>query len=251
MKLLFVDANRSMVEMVTGWLKVLGYDVYHAYSEEQTRFKWIEHKPDLVIIDNNLDNVDVLSLCSELKRKCDALLIIVDERKDVRDEVRCLEAGADDYLHKPFFPDQLIAHIHAITRRKHPVIQQNPPTRFVRVGPLCIDSLHNEVRIRDQILRLTPIEGKLMYFLAINAGIVCTPSQIVNYGWEFTSNGDASLVKSHIYHLRQKIEENPQNPRYILTIPNVGYMLARHTDSESETRLVKVGGEPSLLEYKS
>lgn len=226
MKLLIIDNDRHMVEMMTGWLKVLGYEVNRAYTEEQARIKWKECKADVVIVDTHLGDTDALMLCQELRNQNDALILVLTEDKGVRDEIRCLEAGADGYMHKPFFPDQLLAHIHAISRRARSSVRNLPPP-LVQVGSLCIDSLYNEVHIRGKTIRLTPTECKLIHLLAINAGNVCTLDQIVNYVWDFAEAGINGLVRSHIYHLRRKIEMDTQDPHYILTVPNIGYMLVR------------------------
>ena len=117
MKLLIVDNDRDLVEMLNSWLKTLGYEVYRAYSGERAKVEWEEQKPDLVILDTVLRDVDALDMCREMRHIHDALVLVVTDGKDVQDEVRCLESGADDYLRKPFFPSQLLARIRAVSRR--------------------------------------------------------------------------------------------------------------------------------------
>ncbi|SRR5579884_670992 len=233
MKLLVVDSNRNMVEMLAGWLKMLGYQVYPAFSGEQARVKWLEYQPDIVVIESALQDVNALAMCRDLQKQHDALLLLMSMEKDVLEEVRCLEEGADDYLRKPFFPDQLLAHIHAMTRRARSTVKL-PPTSSVQVGPLCVDPMHNTVSIYDKTVRLTPTEGKLMSLLAMNANGVCTTGQMVSYVWGFSDEGDSVLIKTHIYHLRQKIEPDPANPRYLLTVPGVGYTLVRAFDEKGD-----------------
>ena len=231
MKLLIVDSDRNMVEMLTAWLKTIGYEVYRAYTGEQAKAKWLEHQPDLIILDPTLKDVDALSMCRDLGSKHDALILVVSIGKDADDEVRCLESGADDYLRKPFLPDQLLAHIRAVGRRARSTIKL-PPSSTINIGPISLDPLRNKVSVRGKTIRLTPMEGKLLNLLAINAGDVCTLSQIVTYVWGYGDPGDISLVKTHIYHLRQKIELDPSNPRYLLSVPGVGYTLIRPFDWE-------------------
>src|SRR5213078_358252 len=167
MKLLVVDSDRHLVEMLTNWLKTLGYEVYRAYTGEQAKARWLEQQPDLVILDSALEDVDALAMCREMRTKHDALLLVVTEGKDVHDEVRCLESGADDYLRKPFFPSQLLARIHALGRRGRSTLAQRPSS-IISVGPLRVDSLHNEVSIDGKSARLTPTESKLLHLLAVN-----------------------------------------------------------------------------------
>ncbi len=233
MKLLIVDNDRDLVEMLNSWLKTLGYEVYRAYSGERAKVEWEEQKPDLVILDTVLKDADALDMCREMRHIQDALVLVVTDGKDVQDEVRCLESGADDYLRKPFFPSQLLARIRAVSRRGRSTLTQRPSS-IIKVGPLCVDSLHNEVRINGKTARLTPTESKLLHLLAVNANNVCTADQIVSHIWGFGNDGDSCLIKAHIRHLRQKIEPDPSKPCYILTVPGVGYTLIRSLSGERD-----------------
>jgi DNA-binding response OmpR family regulator len=231
MKILVIDSDRDLVEMLTSWLKTLGYEIYRAYTIERARTEWLEHKPDLVLLDTSLNYVNTLVLCREMRLNHDALIMVVTEEKDVHDEVRCLDAGADDYLRKPFFPSQLLAHIRAVSRRARTTLELSPSS-VVTVGPIQIDSLHNTVTINGKVARLTPTESKMLHLLAINANDVCTSSQIVTHVWGYAGEGESGLIKAHIRHLRQKIEPDPSNPCYIQTISGVGYTLIRHPFDE-------------------
>jgi DNA-binding response OmpR family regulator len=235
MKILIVDNDRDTVEMLTSWLKTLGYEVYRAYTGERAKVEWEAQKPDLVILDTTLKDTDALEMCRELRHQHDALVLVLTDGKDVHDEVRCLESGADDYLRKPFFPQQLLARIHAVSRRGRSTLAQRPSS-IVKVGPLLVDSLHNEVRINGKLARLTPTESKLLYLLAINANNVCTADQIVSHIWGFGNEGDNSLIKAHIRHLRQKIEPDPGNPCYILTVPGIGYTMTHQPTEENDLK---------------
>jgi DNA-binding response OmpR family regulator len=238
MKLLIVDNDRDLVEMLNSWLKTLGYEVYRAYSGERAKVEWEEQKPDLVILDTVLRDVDALDMCREMRHIHDTLVLVVTDGKDVQDEVRCLESGADDYLRKPFFPSQLLARIRAVSRRGRSTLAQRPSS-IIKVGPLCVDSLHNEVSINGKSARLTPTESKLLHLLAVNANNVCTADQIVSHIWGFGNEGDSGLIKAHIRHLRQKIEPEPSKPCYILTVPGVGYTLIRYLSDERDARDTK------------
>src|SRR2546421_6506004 len=139
MRLLIIDSDRDMVEMLTNWLKAYGYEVHWAYTGKQAESKWLEYEPDLVILDVALKDVDALGMCRDLRTKHDALVLVVTDGKDVQDEVRCLESGADDYLRKPFFPSQLLARIRAVSRRVRSTLEQRPSS-IVTVGPVRVDS---------------------------------------------------------------------------------------------------------------
>src|SRR3984893_2096442 len=235
MKLLIVDNDRDLVEMLTSWLKTLGYEVHRAYSGERAKIEWEEQKPDLVIMDTVLKDADALDMCREMRHIHDALVLVVTDGKNVQDEVKCLESGADDYLRKPFFPSQLLARIRAVGGRGRSTLTQRPSS-IIKVGPLCVDSLHHEVRIDGKTARLTPTESRLLHLLAVNANNVCTADQIVSHIWGFGNDGDSCLIKAHIRHLRQKIEPDPSNPRYIITVPGVGYTMIRTSPDEQDTR---------------
>lgn len=235
MKLLIVDTNQSMLDMVTIWLKSLGHEATYATTEDQMRSRWIELRPDIVIASSIISDPEILTICKELQSKVDALILALDDcaNTNVQSEIRWLEAGADDYLRKPFYPDQLLAHIHALGRR---IRNANSPQihSVIHAGPISVDLLHNEVHIHHKIVRLTPTESKILHLLASNAGHVCTQQQIVNYVWECNATEIATLIKPHIYNLRQKIEANPQKPHYILTVPNTGYMLAQTDNKQTQ-----------------
>jgi DNA-binding response OmpR family regulator len=233
MKLLIADPDRDLVEMLTSWLKTLGYEVYRAYTGDRAKIEWEEQEPDLVVMDSSLKDVDALAMCRDMRHKHDALVLVMTEEKGVRDEVHCLESGADDYLRKPFFPSQLLARIHALSRRGRSTLSQRPSS-IITVGPIRVDSLHNEVSINGKAARLTPTESKLLHLLAVNANNVCTAGQIVSHIWGFGNDGDSCLIKAHIRHLRQKVEPDPGKPCYILTVPGVGYTLVRQSSEEEK-----------------
>jgi len=230
-KLLFIDTDHELITMVGGWLRTLGYQIHCAFSIEQAKAAWYEQQPDLVIIDAYFGEDSTLALCRDMRSKHDALVMVVANSKSIDEEIHWLEAGADDFLRKPFYPSQLLAHIRTLGRRMRWTLEHRPSS-IITVGPLRVDSLHNEVTINGKTSRLTPTESKLLHLLALNANDVCTSGQIVSHVWGYTEDGDACLIKAHIRHLRQKIEPDPAAPRYILTIPGVGYTLTNPVDEE-------------------
>ncbi len=237
MKLLIVDTDHDLVEMLTAWLKKLGYEVYRAYNAERARVKWEEQHPDLVILDATSKDTDAIAMCRDMRNKHDALVLVLTAGNDVQDEVKCLELGADDYVRKPFFPSQLLAHIHALSRRGRSSLSLRPPS-IVTVGPISVDTLRNEASIHGKTAHLTPTESKLLYLLAVNANNVCTAGRIVSHIWGFGNDGDTCLIKTHIYQLRQKIEPEPGTPRYILTVPGVGYTLVHRFSEDHNAKQV-------------
>jgi DNA-binding response OmpR family regulator len=229
MKLLIVDNDCDQVEMLTNWLKTLGYEVYHAYTGRQASQEWAQQQPDLVIIDPVLKDMDGLELCQEMSARYNTLVLTMMYSTSVKDEIRCLDSGADDYLCKPFFPAQFLARIRAVSRRGRSPLLQQPPS-VVTVGSICVDFLHNEVSVGNTTVRLTPIESKLLHLLAVNVNNVCTTTQIISHLWGFGSNRDGSLIKAHICHLRQKIEGDFAHSTYIQTVLGIGYTLVHASE---------------------
>lgn len=229
MKVLVADSDADLVEMLTSWLQARGYQVKYALSTERIRFHWIELEPDLIIVDTALKGADTLGLCRELRSAHDALVLALGSSWDAGTQIRCLEAGADAYLVKPFLPAQLLAHIHALSRRVRGTLLRHPSS-IMTVGPLRVDALRNEVSVNGTLSRLTPTESKLLHLLAVNANDVCTLDQIVAHVWGYGEQSDTTLVKAHIRHLREKIEHDPSKPSYIVTVAGSGYMLLRQPD---------------------
>ncbi len=174
MKLLVVDSDRDLVEMLTNWLRMYGHEVYRAYDMERAKAVWQEQQPDLVLIDTVLGEANVLKLCREVRNRHDALMMVITDGRDVHDEIRCLEGGADDYLRKPFFPAQLLARIHALSRRGRSTLAQRPSS-IITVGPIRVDSLHSDdgddwlikAHIRHLRQKIEPDASEPTYILTV------------------------------------------------------------------------------------
>lgn len=232
MNILIVDSDRDMVEMLTGWLRTRGYTVHYAFTADRIRTAWLEREPDLVILDVAMAGVDALAICREMRTHRDALILAMTADRDPQMEIHSLESGADAFLPKPFMPKQLLAHIHALGRRVRSTLQRQPSS-IMTVGPIHFDASRNEVTVNGRVSRLTPTESRILQILAANTGDVCTLNQIVSHAWGYGDDGDTYLIKAHIRHLREKIEPAPSKPRYIRTVPGVGYSLS--TSSVTET----------------
>jgi DNA-binding response OmpR family regulator len=232
MKLLVVDSDRDMVEMVTGWLRSRGYEVHYAFTNQRARQFWLDKRPDVVIIDPENNDNDPLGMCRELRDAHDALVLVVTRARDQDAESAYLENGADSFLAKPFLPRQMLAHLRALGRRVRSTLVRNPST-IITVGPLRVDTVRHEVTVSGKNVRLTPTESRLLHLLAANSNDICTLEQIVTHVWGFGEAGDTYLVKAHIRHLREKIEPVPGKPQFIVTTPGVGYMLKRQVSETS------------------
>jgi DNA-binding response OmpR family regulator len=228
MRLLIVDYDCEQINIMLSWLKARGYDVERASTAEQAQRAWKQQQPDLVIIDPAHQGVDALAMCRQMQQYHDALILVVTAEKDVREEVRCLEAGADDYLRKPFFPKQLLARIRALLRSNRAPTELQSLMPLV-VGELTIDPLRYQVHIGGRIFRVTPMESTLLWVLAVNVNHCCSASQLAVQLWANDGIKEAARIKKHIHSLRQKIEPDPSHPCFLLTVPDAGYMLRCHS----------------------
>jgi DNA-binding response OmpR family regulator len=236
MKLLVAESDADMVEMLTSWLRTRGYQVKYARNVARLRTEWVEQQPDLVILDTGLSGPDALGVCRELRCIHDALVLAIAPGADASTQVRCLESGADAYLVKPFLPAQVLAHIHALSRRVRTTLLKSPSS-ILTVGPIRVDALRNEVCVDGKTSRLTPTESKLLHFLAVNSNDVCTLDTIAAHVWGYAQESDTTLIKAHIRHVREKIERDPSRPRHIVTVAGSGYMLVRQPDVRAPTIL--------------
>jgi DNA-binding response OmpR family regulator len=172
-------------------------------------------------------------MCREMRGKHDALVLVTTDEQDPQLRVMCLECGANDCLRKPYSPVQLPAYINdAVARRGGPNLVEIPSS-IITVGPIRVDALHGEVSVDGKTTRLTPMESMVLHFLAVNANTVCTDSQIGSYIWRVNNGGCTGLIKGYIRYIRQKVEPDPSNPTYILTVPGVGYTLVSHDLDEA------------------
>jgi DNA-binding response OmpR family regulator len=222
MKILVADDDRDMVDLLTYWLKGHGYDVLRAFDGEQAIARWREGKPDMVILDIEMPKLDGFEVCRKMSSESNALVLFLTCRDHEADEVRGLDLGADDYLRKPFSPRQLLARIRALARRA--VAAPNiSSSSIVSVGPISLDSMRHEAMRNGVKVRLTPTESRLLHLLLTHSGQVLTTDVIVERVWGYDDAGDTGLVKTHIRHLRQKVEPEPNAPQFIVTVPGVGY----------------------------
>jgi DNA-binding response OmpR family regulator len=232
MKILIADDDRELVDMLTYWLRAHGHYVTAALDGEQTMKQWREQTPDLVLLDIQMPKCDGFEVIRRMRGESNALIIVLTCCDLEDDEVRALDLGADDFLRKPFRPRQLLAHIQAAARR---AVSASSPMNgsSITIGPISLDVGRHEVSRNGSRLRLTPIESRLLHLLLTHAGQVLTTNTIIERVWGYDEVGDSGLVKTHIRHLRQKVEPDPGSPRYLLTIPGVGYIFSLPVSAEN------------------
>lgn len=232
MNILVVDSDQDVVEMMVTWLRSRGFTVHFCFTADKARAAYLARKPDLVIADVSA-GIEILEIIQDARAEHDAMVLGLTDELNDKVEAYCLESGADAVTKKPWAPKLLLAHIHALGRRVRTTVQRRPASLFT-VGPIRFDAARNEVRINGADVHLTPTESRILQVLAINAGDVCTQAQIVMHAWGYGEEGDTYLIKAHIRNLREKIEPDPSKPRYIRTMPGVGYTLSAGTSSLRE-----------------
>src|SRR5512135_741793 len=224
--LVLVDDDDLLRRSLAFNLERAGYRVDTAASAEDA-LALIQHAvPDLVILDIGLPGMDGLDTLHKLRDQFHLPVIFLTARRREFDQVLGLELGADDYVTKPFDFDVLAARIKAVLRRAQattasPALQTTPLT----VGDLVIDPQAHTVTLKDQLLDLAPREFDLLYALALSAGRVVSAEDLIARVWGAEYSGEPQVVYVHIRWLREKIEDDPNHPRRIVTVRGVGYKL--------------------------
>lgn len=221
MKVLIVDDDRVLADVVAFALRRDGFEVIIAYDGPSALVRWAEEKPELIILDVNLPRMDGFTVCQRIRRETDTPIILLTVRSDDGDVVHGLEIGADDYISKPFSPRQLVARAHAVLRRA----RQPAKPSLKQVGEISLDANRREVRVANgQPVALTPLEGRLLDYLMVNAGQILTFDAIIDFVWG-PQGGDRDMLRQLVRRLRAKIEPDPAHPAFIQTIPGLGYGL--------------------------
>lgn len=220
---LVVDDEKTLVKALSFNLEKEGFRVEQAYDGEEALKKVFEIKPDIVVLDLMLPEVDGFEVCRRIRKKLEVPIIMLTARSEDIDKVLGLELGADDYLTKPFNSRELVARIKAILRRS--TVRDEEARKLIQIGKLQVDLLQHRVRLGDQEVSLTSKEFALLSFLAANAGNVYSREQLLEQVWGYDYYGDVRTVDVHIRHLREKLEKDPGNPELIITVWGTGYKI--------------------------
>ena len=230
-KVLVVDDEQSIVTLLKYNLETAGYIVEVAYDGEEALEKVNEIQPELVVLDVMLPKKDGIEVCKTIRSDKNLVPILMLTAKDDEfDRVLGLELGADDYMTKPFSPREVVARVKAILRRskfareieKADVDDEDILIENIRIRPEFF-----EVYKDDELLELTPKEFELLLYLIERQGRVITREHMLNSVWNYEFAGDSRIVDVHISHLRDKLEENPKQPKLIKTVRGLGYKLER------------------------
>lgn len=221
-RILTVDDDHQIRNVVKSILEVEGWLVEQADSGEQAVKVFSEKIPDIVLIDVALPDMNGFDLCRTLRQNSDVPIMIVTARTDIQDVVTGLESGADDYLTKPFAPQELSARVRALLRRAR---QASPSHQKMIFGNLEIIPDEGKVLLNDKEVPVTKTEFQLLCELGQDRGGVLSREVLLDNVWGLGYFGDMRLVDVHVRRLRMKIEDEPSNPKHLVTVRGLGYRL--------------------------
>ena len=221
MRVLVIDDEPPIRRALRAGLERSGHKVLLAGTAEEGLDLAAEHPPDLIILDLALPDKDGMQVCRELREWSKVPIIILSVRGQDQDKAAALDAGADDYLTKPFSQVELQARMRAVMRRFGN--DPEPEVPQVTLGDLHVDFVHRRVTEGGRTIRLTPIEYDLLRYMVLHPNRVLTHRQLLTQVWGVEYAEDINTLRAHLSHLRTKIEPNPPRPRYIHTEPRVGY----------------------------
>ena len=217
-RILVVDDDLALSEMIGIVLRSEGFEPSFCANGAQAVDAFRAARPDLVLLDLMLPGMDGIEVCARLRTESGTPIIMLTAKSDTVDVVGGLEAGADDYMVKPFNPKELVARIRTRLRPTAPSSGD-----VVRIGDLVLDVAGHEVRRGEERIGLTPLEFELLLALASKPEQVFTREMLLEQVWGYQYKADTRLVNVHVQRLRAKIEEDPDNPKLVTTVRGVGY----------------------------
>ena len=221
-RVLVVEDEVEMQRALRAGLTYHGFDVRIAGSGEEAVREAALWRPDVVLLDLGLPGMDGFATLRVLRPSSRAAVIVVSVMPGEKDKVRALDAGADDYVVKPFGTEELVARIKAVLRRQADVPAGEP---VIHAGDLVIDLSRRTVAVGGRSVRLTPTEYELLRYLALNAGKPVTHTTLLRQVWGEYAVGDKYNTRYVVAQIRKKLGDDPANPRYIVNEPGVGYRL--------------------------
>ena len=222
MHILVADDDLPSVKLTAYLLEEAGYQVLKAYDGSTIVQSVEQHNPDLVLLDVTMPKANGFDICRQIRRTSDVPIIFLTGRSQLQDRVMGLQIGGDDYLVKPFEPSELLARVEAVLRRRNSDML-NPSIRLSQ-GNITLDPVEHKVLFADnRTVELTPLEFRLIYYLMKNSGRVLNTSQILSKVWGYDYEGESNLVAVYVRRLRTKIETQPELPRHVITVRNLGY----------------------------
>ena len=224
LRILVVDDEKTIRRFLKATLISHGYNVIEAVNAKEALEFSVSSHPDAIILDLGLPDMDGIEVTRQIRKRAKTPIIILSVREDEADKIAALDAGADDYLTKPFNAGEMLARLRAVMRR---LLSKDKKSVF-KAGKLSIDISRHSVEVKARPVHLTPTEYDILKVLVLNAGKIMTHEQILKEIWNKDEDFEEALhlLRVTISNLRNKIESNPDRPAYILTEPGVGYRLS-------------------------
>ncbi len=217
-----IEDEKPIRRFLKATLRAAGWQVWEAENGERGLIEVSTRKPDLIIIDLGLPDIDGVDVIRELRSWCDRPILVLSARSQEMEKVAALDAGADDYLSKPFGTEECLARLRVLLRRHG---TGEPQDSVTRIGDVVVDLVHRQVRKAGQPLHLTPLEYRLLTTLIRHAGKVLTHRELLREVWGPAHSESSQYLRVFMGHLRQKLEDEPARPRHLLTETGVGYRL--------------------------
>jgi two-component system response regulator RpaA len=227
-RILIIDNDIATSEFISISLEMAGYEVDWAFDGIKGQALALQLVPDLILLDFALPKVDGFTVCRRLRqddRTANVPILILTALQQTQDKVKGFNAGADDYLTKPFAMEEMLARIQALLRRRKKVPKMNKPTEILSYGPLTLVPTKPEVIWFDSLIKLTWLESRLLHYLLQHHGRAVSLVEILKKVWGYGPNDDVETVRIHIRNLRAKLEPDRFHPRYIKTVYGAGYRL--------------------------
>lgn len=231
-KILVVDDEKPITDIIKFNLNKEGFDVITAFDGEEALTKTEEESPDLILLDLMLPKIDGLEVARQIRKSKNTPIIIISAKDDEIDKFLCLEMGADDYVTKPFSNRELVARVKANLRRSDILPEKTDKTSKIKIGNLEIDTDAYTVKKNNKTIELTNREYELLVYLARHVGQVMTREHLLQKIWDYDYFGDGRTVDVTIRRLREKVEDIPSNPTFLITKRGIGYYLNDPTNNE-------------------
>lgn len=228
-KILIIEDDSEYLDLISTWLKNVGYEVLTAQDGMDGLRRVFSSRPNIVLLDANIPKMDGWEVCRRIRDMSDIPVLMVTVNGQKADRLKGFTMGADDYLTKPVDLHELVARVQAILRRAGATAQDEKPSTFIN-GAIEVDWRSRQVWVRGARIKLSPTEFKVLACLIKNRGWIVTHEQLLEKAWGPNYFGDKSFVKLYIRYLRKKIEENPHNPKIIITERGVGYFFAMQNE---------------------
>jgi two-component system KDP operon response regulator KdpE len=222
-RVLVIDDDPVIIELMVAALVELKVDVYTAGNGREALQQFYAQRPDLVILDVMMPDMDGWEICRIMRQLADVPIIMLTSQANDEQVIRGLDSGADDYITKPFNAKVVLARVRAALRRSSQVAPASPKAATYSDGYIMIDIEHNLITVRGEPVKLTSLEYRLLAYLLQHPNRVLTTQQILENVWGWEYQDEASHVRIYMWHLRQKLEADPKKPKYLLTEYGLGY----------------------------